>query len=305
MGIHRPHMDSPHKGPVIETACPCHDVIMLRSFFIPVHLILRARLHKSMATKLQLRASASWTKWYEIIWHDDVIKWKHFPHYSPICAGNSSVTGEFPAQRPVTRSFDVFFDRRLNKRLSALAMEILQSCTKPSIWWCSSITVYGVISIIWLNVNKQMCRDFYTSLNRTWMSTFRVCLHCLRWVRQRVFQTNGLEHQLDDYRLISPQNLKQILWYIVNYYFAKTLTHIIIIISPSKMPTFKTEPGSLVGRYYSDVKWASKHLNSSASRILFRSLFTLTSNETLKLRIADPLWWEFTGDRWIILTKGQ
>ena len=34
------------------------------------------------------------------------------------CAGNSPVTGEFPAQRPVTRSFDVFFDLRLNQRLS-------------------------------------------------------------------------------------------------------------------------------------------------------------------------------------------
>ena len=32
-----------------------------------------------------------------------------------ICAGNSPVTGEFPAQRPVTRSYDVFFDLRLNK----------------------------------------------------------------------------------------------------------------------------------------------------------------------------------------------
>ena len=30
-----------------------------------------------------------------------------------ICAGNSPMTGEFPAQRPVTRSFDVFFDLRL------------------------------------------------------------------------------------------------------------------------------------------------------------------------------------------------
>ena len=35
-----------------------------------------------------------------------------------ICAGNSPVPGEFPAQRPVTRSFNVFFDLRLNKRLS-------------------------------------------------------------------------------------------------------------------------------------------------------------------------------------------
>ena len=35
-----------------------------------------------------------------------------------LCAGNSPVSGEFPAQRPVTRNFDVFFDLRLFKRLS-------------------------------------------------------------------------------------------------------------------------------------------------------------------------------------------
>ena len=35
-----------------------------------------------------------------------------------LCAGNSLVTGEFPALRPVTQSFDVFFDLRLNKQLS-------------------------------------------------------------------------------------------------------------------------------------------------------------------------------------------
>ena len=34
------------------------------------------------------------------------------------CAGNSPVPGEFRAQRPVTRSFDVIFDLRLNKRFS-------------------------------------------------------------------------------------------------------------------------------------------------------------------------------------------
>ena len=34
-----------------------------------------------------------------------------------ICAGNSPASGEFPAQRPVTRRFDVFFGLCLNKRL--------------------------------------------------------------------------------------------------------------------------------------------------------------------------------------------
>ena len=35
-----------------------------------------------------------------------------------ICAGNSTVAGEFPAQRPLTRSFDISFDLRLSKRSS-------------------------------------------------------------------------------------------------------------------------------------------------------------------------------------------
>ena len=51
--------------------------------------------------------------------HDDAIKWTHFPPaLLAICAGNSPVPGEFPTQRPVTRSFDVYFDLHLNKRLS-------------------------------------------------------------------------------------------------------------------------------------------------------------------------------------------
>ena len=42
-----------------------------------------------------------------------------------ICAGNSPVTSEFPATRPVTRSFGVSFHLRLNKRLGK----------QPRGWW--------------------------------------------------------------------------------------------------------------------------------------------------------------------------
>ena len=45
--------------------------------------------------------------------------WRHqmetFSTLLAICAGNSPVRVEFPPQRPVTRSFDVFFDLCLNK----------------------------------------------------------------------------------------------------------------------------------------------------------------------------------------------
>ena len=48
--------------------------------------------------------------------------WRHqmgtFSALLTVCAGNSPVPGEFPTQRPVTQSFDVSFDLRLNKWLS-------------------------------------------------------------------------------------------------------------------------------------------------------------------------------------------
>ena len=49
-------------------------------------------------------------------------RWRHqvgtFSELLALCEGNPPITGGFPSQRLVTRSFDVFFDLRLNKRLS-------------------------------------------------------------------------------------------------------------------------------------------------------------------------------------------
>ena len=64
--------------------------------------------------------------WFAAVSHKSgtqfITWWRHqmetFSALLAICAGNSPVTGEFPTQRPVTRSFDVFFDLRLFKRLS-------------------------------------------------------------------------------------------------------------------------------------------------------------------------------------------
>ena len=48
--------------------------------------------------------------------------WRHqmetFPAFLTLCDGNPSVTGGCPSQWPLTRSFVVFFDVRLNKQLS-------------------------------------------------------------------------------------------------------------------------------------------------------------------------------------------
>ena len=65
--------------------------------------------------------------------HDDVIIWKHFPRYWPFVRGV-----EFPSQKPVTRSVDVFFYLCLYKRLSKQADDL--RCHRAhfdvTVMWC-------------------------------------------------------------------------------------------------------------------------------------------------------------------------
>ena len=59
---------------------------------------------------------------YRVSIYNNMPWWCHqmetFSESLALCGGNSPVTGEFPTQRPVTQSFDVFYDLRLNKWLS-------------------------------------------------------------------------------------------------------------------------------------------------------------------------------------------
>ena len=53
------------------------------------------------------------------------------------------------------------------------------------------------------------------------------------------------------------------------------------------------------------VKWASKRLKSSATRLLALRLVQAKKQNTPKLRIVDDLWRESTGGWLVALTKGQ
>ena len=73
-----------------------------------------------------------------------------------LSVGNSPVTGEFPSQRPVTRNFDVFFDLRLNKRLSKQSSGWLYETPSRSLWrHCNdNITIHSqdfVVTFMVLN----------------------------------------------------------------------------------------------------------------------------------------------------------
>ena len=96
-----------------------------------------------------------------------LVRWRHhaismmaysMEIFSPslaFCAGNSPVTGEFPAQRPVTRSFDVFFDLRLRQQLTKQWARRWFETPSCSLWrHCNAFSVsqYRIIDLLhhWL-----------------------------------------------------------------------------------------------------------------------------------------------------------
>ena len=68
-----------------------------------------------------------------------------------LCAGNSPVTGEFPSQRPVTQSFDVFFDLNLNKCLSKQLRHRWFEMPLPSLCHCNG---WGTWYFFFRKLNK-------------------------------------------------------------------------------------------------------------------------------------------------------
>ena len=112
--------------------------------------------------------------------------WRHqmdtFSALLALCEGNSPVTGEFPSQRPVTRNFDVFFDLRLNKRLSE------RSCG----WWFETL-----LSPLWRHCNgmPQITVDYKLTLGRQMIGSgneWLVTIKLLPWsMLTRVMMTSS------------------------------------------------------------------------------------------------------------------
>ena len=79
-----------------------------------------------------------------------------------ICAENSPVPGEFPTQRPVTRSFDVYFDLRPNKRLSKQSWGWWFETQSRPLW--RHRNGLGGKQLLHISVTNQLC-DSYMSIN--------------------------------------------------------------------------------------------------------------------------------------------
>ena len=83
--------------------------------------------------------------------------WRHqmetFSALLAFCAGNSPVPSGFPTQRPVTRSFDVFFDLRVNKSLSKQSWGWWSETPSSPLWRHCNVTSIERVSnnLVWFS----------------------------------------------------------------------------------------------------------------------------------------------------------
>ena len=104
--------------------------------------------------------------------------WRHqmetFSALLAICAGNSPVTSEFPTQRPVTQSFDVVFDLRLNERL----------CKHSRGWWFDTLSCP-----LWSHCNAFQSPNIPLEVPLPWLLMMVLKKQILLWYRFE--QTQG------------------------------------------------------------------------------------------------------------------
>ena len=94
--------------------------------------------------------SSTWVKFDTSWWRHQI---KTFSALLAIRAGNSPVPGEFPAQRPVRRSFDVFLNKRLSNQCWGWCFEtpshpLWRHCNVMSfaeVCWVTALTYTSVI----------------------------------------------------------------------------------------------------------------------------------------------------------------
>ena len=151
-------------------------------------------------------------------WHFIASWWRHqmetFSALLAICAGNSPVPGVFPAQRPVTRSVDVFFDLRLNKRLSKQPWGWWFETPSRLLWRHCNVIFFHKIYVT-TDLKKGLANEISDELVRNalfWMTTgsCNAVKECpvIRYIRRysstETFYDEGFSSGSETWRLLLP-----------------------------------------------------------------------------------------------------
>ena len=129
---------------------------------------------RKMECRVQLNLYMTWLFFLQKPTHDDVIKWKYF-------------LKKFPTQGPVMRSFDVFFDLRLNKWLSKQLWS----------WWFEM-----PLHSLWRHCNKKTCPRSLMCVSCEFMVWWISCTFNLVYLSVRTTKQSNL--MMTEWLLIKP-----------------------------------------------------------------------------------------------------
>ena len=107
--------------------------------------------------------------------------WRHqmesFSASLALCEGNSPITGEFRSQRPVTQSFDVFIDLRLNSwanhRDHSAHYDVTVMGKTYSNWLVFHLHVWPVSCISNVTYDTYVCTLWTIPISRTFINKHR------------------------------------------------------------------------------------------------------------------------------------
>ena len=205
--------------------------------------------------------------------------WRHqietFSALLAICAGNSPVPGEFPTQRPETRSFDVFFDLRLNKRLSKQWWG----------WWFETLS-----RPLWRHRNANQTQQSHligSPRLSAWLATLLQCLIFVVWSLDRPHF-----------------GICSLIVRIKSMYYKEYVKKLVIMdgwIIKIKYRRLYNESYSIVALLW---RYNERDVVTNHRRLdrLLNRLFVQRSQKTSKLRVTGLCEGNFTGDRWISRT---
>ena len=129
----------------------------------------------------------------------------------PLC-GEFTGPGEFHTQRPVTRSFDVFFDLRLNKRLSK----------QPWGWWFETLSWS-----LWRQCNEEKYTTTQWTLNisRSFVSQLHYTLNRHPNIMHHCGWPKIIHHICRDIFILSNREYIYIYIYIYTYIYIVAIWH--------------------------------------------------------------------------------
>ena len=204
--------------------------------------------------------------------------WRHqmeiFSVLLAICAGNSPVPGEFPAQRPVTWNFDVFFDLRPNQLLSKQSWGWWFETPSRPLWRHRNVTTEVWVSFKCIFI--QILVAFWTL--RQWVINEPKCGHLWQFIdkfNKCLFSMRGVcseWRRKTQHRVFFSLTFRELSKIISRKYTMPKITYMLRISSWNFVRAPKASPWAQVQRFSLKFSWDVWFMQYTKSREYFEEL---------------------------------